>query len=104
MDQATIAKQITGFYKTAFDNSLNVITKLQEETEKVINHSLEQAPWIPEEGKKFVTDMVTACKKGSNDFIAAANGQYEKFGTCFNLNKNNDSAEANTKGKTAKNN
>jgi hypothetical protein len=87
MDQTMIAKQITGFYKTAFDNSLNAITKIQEETEKIISYSLEQAPYIPEEGKKFVTDFVKTCRKNSDDFIAVATDQYDKFGTCLNLNK-----------------
>jgi polyhydroxyalkanoate synthesis regulator phasin len=104
MDQKMLTKQITGFYKTAFDSSLDAITTLQEQTEKMVNYSLAQSPWIPEQGKKFVTDWMKSYRKGSDDFMATANGQYEKLGTYFNTDKMYDAAEATIKGKSVKHN
>jgi hypothetical protein len=104
MDQTKLATQITGFYRKTFDNSLEAIATIQDETEKMVNNSMVQSPWIPQEGKKFVTDWLKAYRKGSDDFMAATKDQYEKFGAYFNLEKLYDAAETSVKGKAAKNN
>ena len=68
MDSAKIAKQMIDFQKTTFDNSFSTMVMLQEQTERMANTVLDQAPWMPLEGKKVVNDWVTAYKKGREDF------------------------------------
>lgn len=88
-----MAQQMTGFYKSTIDISINAMTMIQEKTEKMVSLSLEQSPWYPEEGKKFVSAWMKASKKGYDDLKVAADEQYKKLETFVNLQKKADSAE-----------
>ena len=84
MDPKQIAKQMSQFNKTVFDNTFNAMTVLQEQTEKVVNMFLEQqSPWMPAEGKKAVTDWIKAYKRGREDFKAAVDDNYRKVEEYF---------------------
>ena len=78
-DYTKMAQQMTGVYKTTMDNSINAMTLIQENTEKMVSLSLEQSPWFPEEGKKFVNAWMKAYKKGYDDLKVAADEQYKKL-------------------------
>lgn len=60
-------QQLISFNKTAFDNGFNALMALQNQAEKMVNSYLEQATWIPEEGKKVIDDWNKAYKKGCQD-------------------------------------
>jgi polyhydroxyalkanoate synthesis regulator phasin len=83
MDPKQIAKQMISFNKTALDNTFDAMTALQEQTEKMMSMYLEQAPLIPEEGKKAINDWLKAYKKGRADFKAAADENYKKVEDFF---------------------
>ena len=83
MDPKQIVKQMIQFNKTTFDNTLDAITVLQEQTDKLIAMYLEQAPMIPAEGKKAIADWMKAYKKGREDFKAAVEGNYKKVEIFF---------------------
>lgn len=83
MDQKQIAKQMMEFNKTAFDNTFNAMTVLQDQTEKLVFRFLEKAPWFPEEGKKAVTEWVSAYKKGRDDFKSTTDESYKKVADYF---------------------
>ena len=78
-EYAAMAKQMSGAYKTALDSGFQTIAMFQENTEKMVGLTLEKSPWVPEESRKFVTDWMSACKKGSLDLKAAADEHYKKF-------------------------
>ena len=48
MDQNQLLKQMLDFNRTAFENTFNTITMLQEQVERVTNGCLEQATWLPQ--------------------------------------------------------
>jgi hypothetical protein len=83
MDQKQIAKQMMEFNKTAFDNTFNAMTILQDQTEKLVFQFMEKAAWFPEDGKKAVNDWVNAYKKGREDFKATADESYKKVNDYF---------------------
>jgi hypothetical protein len=83
MDQKQIAKQMMEFNKTAFDNTFNAMTVLQDQTEKLVFHFLEKSQWFPAEGKKAINDWVTAYKKGREDFKVSADTSYKKVADYF---------------------
>ena len=76
-------KKMIEFHKTTFDNTFNAMTVLQEQTEKMVNMFLEQAPWFPAEGKKAVTDWINAYKRGRENFKAAVDDNYKKVEDFF---------------------
>ena len=84
MDPKQIANQMIQFNKTAFDNTFNAMTVLQEQTEKMVNMFLEQqSPWMPAEGKKAVTDWLKAYKRGREEFKATVDDNYRKVEEYF---------------------
>ena len=78
MEQGKITKQMIEFQKTAFDNMFNAMTILQEQTEKMVNMFLEQAPWLPAEGKEAVNEWLKTYKKGREAYKASFNESYKK--------------------------
>jgi hypothetical protein len=83
MDQKQIAKQMMEFNKTAFDNTFNAMTVMQDQTEKLVFRFLEKAPWVPEEGKKVINEWVNAYKKGREEFKATTDESYKKVADYF---------------------
>jgi hypothetical protein len=83
MDPKQITKQMIQFNKTAFDNTFDAMTVLQEQTEKMVAMYLDQAPLVPAEGKKAINDWLKAYKKGRVDFKAAVDENYKKVEKFF---------------------
>lgn len=83
MDQKQIAKQMIQFNKTAFDNSFNAMTMVYDQNEKMIGTFLQQATWIPEEGRKAIENWMQSYKKGCEDFKKMADDNYQKVEEFF---------------------
>jgi hypothetical protein len=83
MDSSKIAKQMIDFQKTTFDNTFNAMVLLQGQAEIMANTILDQATWMPEEGKKAINDWVTAYKKGREDFKKVVDENFKKVEDFF---------------------
>lgn len=83
MDPKQLAKQMVDFNKTAFDNSFDTMSTIQDQTEKMFISMMEQMPFFPEEGKKLVNEWIKAYKKGRDDFKAAADENFKKVEAFF---------------------
>ena len=83
MEPYVMLKQMMDFNKTAFDNSFNAMLTIQEQNSKMVNTFLEQATWMPEEGKKLIRNWVDTYKKGCEDFKKAADENYQKVDDFF---------------------
>ena len=68
MDQKQLLKQMVDFNKAAFENTFNAMVMLQEQAERTATTLLDQATWLPEEGRKAINDWVAAYKKGREDY------------------------------------
>jgi polyhydroxyalkanoate synthesis regulator phasin len=87
MNPKQIAKQMIAFNKTAFDNNFIAVKSLQEQTERIINKFWEKSPLFPEEGKKVVSEWMTAYKKGCDDFKSVVDENFKKVEDFFNETK-----------------
>lgn len=83
--QKKILKQMIIFHKTAFDSSFSVISALQEQTERLLNHYLERATGFPEEGKKAINEWIEVYNKGSRDFQTAVHESFKKIDNLFEI-------------------
>ena len=83
METENIAKQMIEFQKTAFDNTFSAMVALQDQTEKMVNLSLEQSVWLPENGKKAINAWTEAYKKGRDDFKKFVDENFSKAGSFF---------------------
>ena len=84
MDSSKIAKQMIDFQKTTFDNTFNAMVLLQEQAESMASTILDQATWMPEEGRKAVNDWLKAYKKGREDFKKGVDENFTKVEDFFN--------------------
>ena len=87
MEPNLLLKQMLEFNKTAFDNSFTAMLTIQEQNAKMVDTFVEQATWMPEEGKKLIRDWVNAYKKGCQDFKKTADENYKKVDEFFASSK-----------------
>jgi polyhydroxyalkanoate synthesis regulator phasin len=87
MDTKLMAKQMIDFHKATFDNTFSAMVTLQEQTEKMVNLFLEQAAWMPEDGKKVVNDWVNTYKKGREEFKKTVDENFKKVEKFFENSK-----------------
>lgn len=78
-----VAKQMIQFNKTAFDNTFDAMTILQEQTEKMMDMYLDQSIWIPAEGKKAIKDWLKAYKQGRENFKSITEDRYNEMVETF---------------------
>ena len=83
MDQKQIVKQMVDFNKATLDNAFNAINLVQEQSERLGQSTLDQATWMPEEGKKVVNDLLTAYKKGRDEFKKNVDEAFSKVEEYF---------------------
>jgi hypothetical protein len=84
MDQNAFVKQMMDFQKSTMENSFNALKMVQEQTEKVARSFIDQANWIPAEGKKVLDQWVTAYKKGQEDYKKVVDDNFKKVEDYFN--------------------
>jgi len=82
--QMQFGKQMMDFYKAAFDNAFSAMSMLQDQNEKMVGMFMQQATWLPEEGKKPINDWVQGIKKGREDFKKAVDDGFKKVEEFFN--------------------
>lgn len=78
MDQNAFVKQVIEFQKSSVDNGLNALQAIQEQTENMARSFIEQAGWLPEEGKKVVNQWVDAYKKGQEEYRKVVDDNFKK--------------------------
>jgi hypothetical protein len=83
MEQKEMMKQMIQLNKTVFENTFNSMAMLQDQMEKATNNFLEQASWLPAEGKKVIEEWVKAYKKGRENFKSSVDESYKKVETFF---------------------
>jgi len=88
MEQHEFIKQTLDFNKNAFNTVFNALVVLQDHTEKICNTALENAGWIPKEGKKAIGEWIESYKKGRESYKnAVINGFQHLDGILGSTNK-----------------
>ena len=83
MEQKQLFKQMIDFQKATFDNSFNAMSTLQEQGEKMLGTFLEQATWLPQEGKKAISDWINAYQEGRKKFKDTVEDNFNKVEDYF---------------------
>ena len=83
MDQKQLFKQMFDFNKVAFDNTYNAIVMLQEQAERMAKTMMDQATWLPEEGRRAIAEWVDAYKKGRENFKKLIDDNFQKVEEYF---------------------
>ncbi len=83
MEPLQIAKQMIEFNKSSFDNTFTAMVLLQEQTEKMVNSFMEQANWLPEEGRNILDEWLATYKKGRDEFKKTVDESFQKVQEYF---------------------
>ena len=83
MDQKQIFKQMVDFNKGAFNNAFNAMVMVQDQTETLAKTMLNQATWMPEDGKKAIQEWVDTFKKGRETYKQTVDEAFKKVETFF---------------------
>jgi hypothetical protein len=83
MDQKHILRQMTEFSRTAFNNTFSTLVLLQDQFERVTQTAMTQANWLPEEGRKAITEWTDAYKAGRDNLKKYADESYKKMEEFF---------------------
>jgi hypothetical protein len=59
------------------------MTVVYQQNEKMVDTFLQQATWLPEEGKKAINDWMAAYKRGCEDFKNLVDENYQKVEDYF---------------------
>ncbi|HNR30552.1 MAG TPA: hypothetical protein PKI11_06660 [Candidatus Hydrogenedentes bacterium] len=59
---------VIDFQKTTFDNTFKIIGQVQEQSEKAIQNLIEDASWLPKEGKAIIKEWIRMLRVGRSDF------------------------------------
>jgi hypothetical protein len=82
MEQKQLVKQMIEFNQSTFNNSLQALALLQDQFERIANTAIDQANWLPAEGRKAIKDWAEAYKTGCDNFKSYVDDSYkqvEKF-------------------------
>lgn len=83
MDHKAMMKQMIDFNKTTFDNAFNTMVTLQDQSERMTNTFLDQAAWLPKEGRKVIEEWVKAYKSGRETFKKTMDEAFKKVEVYF---------------------
>ena len=72
--------QMIDFQKATLDNSFTAMAKMQEQGEAMLNVFLNQASWLPEEGKKNIRDWTKGCQTARDNFQKTLNESFNSLG------------------------
>ena len=83
MDQKEMLKQMIMFNQTTFNNAFGAMASLQEQFEQVAKTVLDQAGWLPAEGRNAIENWVESFKTGRDNFRQYVDDSYQKVEKYF---------------------
>jgi len=83
MEPKEMMKQMIQLNKTAFQTTFNSMAILQDQMEKATNTFLEQATWLPAEGRKVIEEWVKTCKNGRENYKNTVDEGFKRVESFF---------------------
>jgi hypothetical protein len=83
MDQKKLFKQMLDFNKSVFENSFSAMVMLQDQAERAASTIIDQASWLPEDGRKAIQEWVDSYRKGQKDFKKLIDESYSRVESFF---------------------
>ena len=80
---AAIAKQMIGLQRISVEGMISNMIMFWDQTGSVMNSFLNQAAWVPEEGKKAFREWTDSNKKGCETLKNAVNNGYASLEKIF---------------------
>ncbi|MBF0232252.1 MAG: hypothetical protein HQK65_04340 [Desulfamplus sp.] len=94
-----VVAQVIDFQKNIFDNSFQMMSNIQDQSEQMISKSIEKNPLIPNDTLKICTYWMDLIKKNRKNYKSYIDTNFMKMKDIFKIN---ESADAGTIKKTDK--
>jgi hypothetical protein len=79
MNQKRILKQMLDFNRSAFETSFNMISSLQDQTQRAAEMYLQHAnQWLPQEQKNAIDEWTKAFRQGRETFKNTVDDSFKK--------------------------
>lgn len=85
-------KLMMSLNKTAFDNTFNTLTLMQDQTERIVNTFIDQATWFPKEGKRVVDEWTNSYKRGRDNYKASLDESFKRVDDFFSSMQRRETA------------
>ena len=99
---AQLTISVIDFQKAAFDNIIDFIGRLQEQTGKVLHEAVDNLSWVPGEGKEVVDEWIKTVNKGRKDFKRSTDKSFDLISKFVKRIEGEQSAKKSTAKKAAK--
>ena len=83
MDPKPMVTQMIELNRAAFETTFSTLALLQDQAHMMGNLFMEQAQWVPKEGKKVTDEWMSACRKGRDNFKKAVDDSFAKAEAFF---------------------
>lgn len=83
MEAGKTFTQMVDFQKVVFDNTFNLMKTFQSQGEAWMNLSIDQNPWLPEDGKKMCSYWNETCQKGMTNYKDLMDTSFSKAREMF---------------------
>jgi polyhydroxyalkanoate synthesis regulator phasin len=85
MDQKQIIKEMVEFNQSAFDNAFDAIVTIQDQTQQITKKMMDQADWMPEQGRKVIDNWVDVYKTSRTNFKVQVDNNYKQIEKLFTV-------------------
>jgi hypothetical protein len=81
--QRMMAKHLMDLQRTTFEGMINNMIIYWDQTERMLGSYLQQAVWVPADGKKAFGEWIEGNRKGCETFKDAVNNGFKRLESCL---------------------
>ncbi len=79
MEMASLIRRTIDFQQSMSRNTFEMMTVLWDQMAKMVDTSLANAAWFPDEGKRAVSESMGVYRKGFEDFKAIVDNNFQNL-------------------------
>ena len=79
MTELNVMCEAVRYQKTITDSTFEILSLLQNSSNEVLQQSLEQCSWLPEETRRNYNQWINCCRSASDDLKKNVDGCYQSL-------------------------
>ncbi|MBT8342239.1 MAG: hypothetical protein HKP58_15680 [Desulfatitalea sp.] len=83
MEYGQVAKRMLNMQKSSFDHWFNTVSLVQNQAESTVDMVLNQAAWLPENGRNAIQSWMSVCQKERGRFKTYMDNGFVAFEKAF---------------------
>ena len=83
MAQGRVMEQMVDFQKSTFDSTYDSMATLQKQGRKLVDMTMDQNPWFPDNGKKIINQWSDVAQKNRDELKSLMDNNFSRMRDCF---------------------